>query len=393
MATNTTPQPQPTTDLLRHGDLATLVGILNDQAARKHDVIVPARDLLVTGDGMLTIPVVEHELSLDGVTDTMSMVPFNWNATAAAHLADRTGIPFAYWQRMANDDPTLLATNVNHWLAQDDRSFMVRSLLASGDRPGYVRAVMSDRYAAMDYLDTLMAVLDGVRAAGVDVTVNRENGGGVDLTERRMHVKIVAPQVAVAAQHLLGKYRSPFSGASGNDLPLLFAGISITNSEVGHGSFTVAPRIVVQVCKNGMTRTQDVLRKVHVGGQQAEGVVRWSLDTQKKRLDVLVAEVRDAVQQFLTVDYLAHVVADMEAAADTKVTKPQQAIEVVAKGLGYTKAQQEALLTHFIDGGDTSLLGIAHAITSVAQTVEDADQAADMEADCWKALDLARSTN
>lgn len=393
MATQPTPTTPPTTDTLRHADLRTLVDLLNDQAVRKHDVIVPARDLLLTDDGLLTVPVVEHELTLDGVTDSLRMVPFTYNGTAAGQLADRAGIPFAYWQRMAQHDPALLAANGNRWLGEDDRSFMVRSLLASDTRPGYVRAVLSDRYQALDYLDTLMAVLDGVREAGVDVSVNREDGGGVDLTERRMHVRIVAPQVALAAPQVLGRYRSPFTGASGADLPMLWAGLSITNSEVGHGSFTVAPRMVVQVCKNGMTRTQDVLRKVHVGGQRSEGVVRWSLDTQRKRLDVLAAEVRDAVQQFLAVDYLQAVVTELEDAAGVKVSKPAHVVEVVAKGLGYTKAQQEALLAHFVDGGDSSLLGVAHAITSVAQTVEDADQAADMEADCWRALALAAAAN
>lgn len=391
MATHTTPTPQPT-DTLRHGDLPTLVSILNSQAARKHDVIVPARDLVVTDDGHLTVPVQEHVLDAEGVTETLAMVPHTWNTVAAGHLAERCGIPWAYWQRMEREDLGLLAHNANRWLGDDNRSYMVRTLLGAPDQPGYVRAVMSDRYQAMDYLDTLMAVLDGVRAAGVDVSVNRENGGGVDLTERRMHVRIVAPQVALAAPHVLGGYRSPFTGQTGADLPLLWAGISVTNSEVGHGSFQVAPRIVVQVCRNGMTRTQDVLRKVHVGGQHAEGVVRWSMDTQRKRLDVLVAEVRDAVQHYLSLDYLTSVVAEMEQAAQVKVQDVQRTIQVVAKGLGYSQAAQATLLAHFMDGGDRSLLGVAHAVTSLAQTLEDADAAADMEADCWRAIDLAAAT-
>lgn len=380
------------TSTLRHGDLPTLVGILNDQAARKHDVIVPARDLLVTDDARLSIPVEQHDLTLEGVTSTLSMVPHTWNGVAGAHLAERCGIPLAYWQRMEREDSALLAANANRWLGADDRSYMVRSLLGSPDQPGYVRAVMSDRYAAMDYLDTLMAVLDGVRAAGVDVSVNREHGGGVDLTDRRMHVRIVAPQVAVAAPQVLGGYRSPFTGQTGADLPMLWAGISVTNSEVGHGSFQVAPRVVVQVCKNGMTRTQDVLRRVHVGGQHTEGVVRWSMDTQRKRLEVLTAEVRDAVQHYLSVDYVSAVVAEMEKAAGVKVQDVAHTIQVVARGLGYTKAAQDSLLAHFMDGGDRSLLGVAHAVTSVAQTLEDADMAADMEADCWRAISLAAGT-
>ena len=73
---------------------------------------------------------------------------------------------------------------------------------------------------------------------------------------------------------------SAFTGARGADNPLVFAGFVLTNSETGHGSFAIAPRLIAQVCSNGYTITRDAMREVHLGGQLGEGVItasrRWS---------------------------------------------------------------------------------------------------------------------
>ncbi len=94
----------------------------------------------------------------------------------------------------------------------------------------------------------LLAALDGVRAAGVPVTVD-----GCDLTDRRMYVRVACEQVRVLAPALLAGYRSPFTGATGAENPVVYAGFVLSNSETGCGAFTLTPRLVVQVCRNGLT--------------------------------------------------------------------------------------------------------------------------------------------
>ena len=83
-----------------------------------------------------------------------------------------------------------------------------------------------------------------------DVDVRR-----CDLTERRMYVQIASQSVAAQADVLLRDYVSPFTGARGADNPLVFAGFVLSNSETGHGSFSITPRLIVQVCSNGYTIT------------------------------------------------------------------------------------------------------------------------------------------
>jgi hypothetical protein len=140
-----------------------------------------------------------------------------------------------------------------------------------------------------------------------------------------------------------------------------------------------------------MTRNVDLLRAVHVGGRMEAGVIRWTEDTNSRLLDLVVARTRDAVSTFLSTDYLARYVADMEAAAGVQVTAPAATVAQVSKTLGYSDATADAILSAFIAGGDTTALGVGHAVTAVAVEVANSDTAATMEADFFRACELAVS--
>jgi hypothetical protein len=259
--------------------------------------------------------------------------------------------------------------------------------LFRGDEPGTVgiaRAMLSDRYRVVDHLDVLTAALQGVRDTGTEVQVV-----GADLSERRMVVRIQAPEVQALAPELLAGYRSPFSGASADDNPTVFAGLQLSNSETGGGAFTIVPRLVVQVCTNGMTVTKDAVRAVHVGGKLDEGVVRWSDATQQKNLELVQAKARDAVATFLDVDYMRQVIARATEQATAELTDPAKAVEQVGKRLGFTAEQTAGVLGHFIKGGQTTSGGLMQAVTSYAQTVADPDVAHDLEGQGFAALELA----
>ncbi|MEJ3745530.1 DUF932 domain-containing protein [Actinomycetes bacterium KLBMP 9797] len=326
-------------------------------------------------------------------------------------IAGKLGIPIGYLRRLRGEHPDLYDANVNGWLAHlpQSRSFLVRCF-TSAQGPGIARALLSDRYGIVDNLDVLMAALDGVRRAGVAVEID-----GCDLTERRMYVRIVAPQVAALAPALLAGYRSPWGGqdvghgwspdrvgraARGEGLayaagqePVVFAGFEITNSEVGNGRYSITPRLVVQVCGNGLTITADALRKVHVGARLDEGVVRWSRDTERRALELVTAQTRDAVEEFLNPGYVHAKVAAIEAKAGAPVTDPAGTVERVAASLSFSPQQQATILEHFIRGGQLTAGGIMQAVTSAAQVQADADLAHEMEAAGLKALELAAAAH
>lgn len=253
-----------------------------------------------------------------------------------------------------------------------------------------------------------MATLDGIRQVGVNVEFD-----GLDLSERRLYARVVAPQVRALAPLLLGGYRSPFGGEvyvpgrewtperarqaaaregqgyePGSE-PVLFAGFVISNSEVGDGAWSITPRIVAQVCGNGLQIVADATRAVHLGSRHDPGIIRHSLDTQEKELALITARARDAVATFLSAGYLERKAREIERQAGAPVTKPEETVRAVAKAARFSDDTTDAILAHFIRGGQLTAGGVMQAVTSVAQTLDDADTAHDLEGQALKVMELA----
>lgn len=366
-------------DITRNTDLQGLVNLLREQHVRKVDVVAPATSITAVG-GDLVLTGSEAVITEDGVTNGDGVyVP---NNVAVEGISAKLGIPLAYLRRLASERRDLFDENINGLLhggtsyadtdyPADDRSFLVRAFTAD-DGPGLARAFLSDRYAVMDNLDCLMSALSGIEQAGVDVQID-----GCDLSDRRMYVRVIAPEVKALAPTLLRGYTSPFTGEKGADNPTVFAGFVLSNSEVGNGAYTITPRIVVQVCNNGMTLTKDLVRAVHLGGRLDEGVVRWSAETEERNLSLIKAKTRDAVATFLDADYMARVVEGIEEKAGKPVEHHDE-VTRVTKALQFTVDQQEAILQHFSKAGQWTAGGVMAAVTSAAQGFS-ADAASDME--------------
>jgi hypothetical protein len=380
----------------RNATLSDLVALLRSQHAAKLDVVAPARDLRATGGRLLVRGAGEPALSMSGVTRRDALL--RPTGLADTGIADKLGIPIAYLRRLRAENLGLYDANVNAWLAhQPDRRFLVRGLTDGsaecgedgnggdgGASGGVVRALLSDSFRIVYNLDVLMAVLAGIRDAGAAVDIT-----GADLTESRMYVKVRSTEIAAQAPLLLGRYTSPFTGARGADNPLVFAGFVISNSETGHGKFTITPRLEVEVCANGLTLNKHALSAVHLGGKLPDGVIAWKADTQTAALDLVVKQARDAVTAFLDRDFVARRLAEIERNAAVEVTNPAATLEHVGAALRFPAEVAATILNHFIRGGDPTSGGVLHAVTSTAQTLPDADVAYDLERHGLAAMSLA----
>ena len=365
-----------------HATLAQMASLLRDQQARKVDVVAPATAIRARS-GQLVIDDSTPLITGEGVTLTAGA--YRPTGVCDQGIADKLGIPGGYLRRLREDHPRLYDLNVNSWLERDDRKFLIRCLRPeSGSGPGIARAFLSDGYKVIDNLDVIMACLEGIRASGFPVRVDQ-----CDLTDRRMYVRVVCEQVRSLAPALLAGYRSPFTGATGADNPVVFSGFVITNSETGCGAATLTPRLIVQVCDNGLQITKDAIRAVHLGERQDEGVITWSGRTQDKTLELITAKTTDAVRAFLAPEYAERALREIARAAGRPVADPAETVKTVSQKLRYTEAQQTAILDHFIRGGDVTAGGVMHAVTSVAQTLTDPDEAHELEASALRALEAA----
>lgn len=370
----------------RNADFTDLVAILENQQGRKLDVVVAA-PALTAENANLIIRGVDPLIENDGVTDVNGI--YRPTHVADEGIADKLGIPVAYLRKMRARVPELYDLNVQGWLEHDPaQTFLVRAFRGEQGPdgqpgPGVARAVLSRSYKRIDNLDLLTAALDGIRASGHPVQV-----ASCDLTDRRMYVRVKSEAVAVEARALMRGYRSPFSGKTAEELPLVFAGFKITNSEVGSGAFALTPYAEFEVCSNGM-KIGKALREVHLGSKQDEGVVKWSDTTQEKILEVISSKTADAVKTFLSESYLTDRLHSLEEDAARPISDPAKTVEQVTKQLSIPEATRRTVLDHFIKGGQNTAGGVMQAVTSTAQTLADADAAHDLEAQALPALALA----
>lgn len=410
---------------VRNADLMDLAAILREQHARKLDVVLPAASIRAE----------EALLIVDGgVSHPAASGRFRPTAVCDEGIADKLRVPVAYLKRLRAERPDLYDVNINGWLhgtsltdvpvdvdhppfyaEGDNRSFLVRTFrgdpmegaVVEPHQPfsiGVARAFLSDSFKLIDNLDVLTAGLEGIRASGTEVIVD-----GCDLTERRMSIRVIAPAVTALAPQLLAGYRSPFDqgvqragwslergreaaareglGYGAGEEPIVFGGFVLSNSETGGGAFSITPRFVVKVCANGLTITVDMLRNVHLGGRMDEGIVRWSDETQERNLELVASQAKDAVTTFLDVDYVRRKVAEINDAAGQAITRPEEQVKIITKRLGISEERTNDVLAHFIMGGQMTAGGVLNAITSVAQIVDDADEASELEAVAVRALE------
>lgn len=408
----------PLNTYARHMSLQDLVPLLQEQQAAKVDVVASASAIRAR-DGMIELFGVTPVVDERGVTAVDGL--YRPSGAADGQIADKLGIPVRYLRRLRDRDRLdLYDANINGWLhgplddlpEPDDRSFLLR-LFTPPDpgHPGVLRAMVSDRYGIIDNLDVLTAVLEGIHAAGADTQIR-----ACDLTDSTMHAKVYSPQMSALAPRFLAGYRSAFSNPEleaerrrvAGDLdrwrpiaaregkgyalgtePVVFAGFRLSNDETGHHAVRLTPELVVQICGNGLTIPMFAHTHRHVGERLDTGTVSWSQDTLRKKLAVITAETRDRVAEWLSPEFFAARVEELEQAAGAPVTQPDKTMDVLAKRLGFSESERAGVLSHFIAGGQLTAGGIANAVTSYSQTIGDPDRANALDDLAYQAMTLA----
>jgi hypothetical protein len=128
---------------------------------------------------------------------------------AHGQLAEHLGIPKKYYERMRQERPDLLATNINTWLAAKPERRLVRTL------DGRVWAFLSDKYRALDHVDLAEVVLPVLQRL-------EEVGAGALSIEAGVWTKLCT-NLAIAASRSMKKYHLGGRLDMGEDLAALLS--------------------------------------------------------------------------------------------------------------------------------------------------------------------------
>jgi hypothetical protein len=400
---------------LRAASLDDLVALLRHQKDVGYDIVVPAHDLSYV-NGRLHIKGGAARVSDDGVTSEDAVL--NPTPIFDDGIADRLKIPRDYHRRLRAErtqvaipeftdgaereiSHSLLDLNVNGHLQSFPASkrFLIRGFRTDDpDEYGIARSIHSNRFGAFDNLDLIVGSLKGMRAAyadqGKEFDPSKFRIYG-DLSERSFRLVVVAPEVTALAPVLLANYKNPFgehgrrgrgdeglgfvADATGERLPIVEAGFCVTNSEVGGGAAWRYPYINVRTCGNGAVHKAHGIRQVHAGTVLDDGVIDWGDDTRRNALEAFVLQTRDAVKTWLSPEYVASVVAEIEQTSGTPVDDIPATLERVAQTHLFTESEQAAVLDMFIKGGDLTAGGVMQAVTAAAQTLDSPDRAVEFE--------------
>ncbi len=273
-----------------------------------------------------------------------------------------TGVPSKYYDRMLAEEPVLLARNVNTWLEKQAEPRMVRTL--AGD----ARAFLSNRYNRIEN-EEIAAVAFPVLARLPDVRIVSS-----EVTERRLYIQFVVPGVE-------GEVKRG---------DVVQAGGVISNSEVGCGSVSVCGLIWRLACLNGM-KTQDALRRYHVGREVEEGALGWADDTRRADDRAVLLKVRDMVSAVVDQTRFQANLAKMRQLTMVEAKDPVKAVEVLSAKVGATEAEKNGILSALIKGADLSAWGLLNAVTAQAHTAGSYDRAVEFEGMGGQLLELGRS--
>lgn len=250
---------------------------------------------------------------------------------------------------------------------------MLRTFINPNGNGGIARALLSDSYKTIDNWDVCITILDIIRKyPGIQLQA-------ADITDRKFYMRFIDPSIEHQAPGLLRNYK--------NGNPGIVAGFVISNSEVGEGAFSIAPRALVLACTNGITRWDEKLRKVHLGSKMDHGYINWSNMTKQKNLELIQSQTADAISQWLSTDYLQNLTAWLTDIKQIKIQYPIDCTKNICKELKFDDAITERVISHYFHDGDHSALGIAQAVTHASLSFENADMQYESESKVYTLIE------
>lgn len=304
-------------------------------------------------------------------------------AHAVGQLLEKcdVSIPKTFAEKLAERHPEWAAELATNLLQASKQSRLVRML------DGRVRAFLSNSYRCLDNYDLAATALQVARDSGAEFLE-------CHLTPSRMEIKLVNrsvwDRIDAAQRGADGGYGSISNhkwighvgvGWQGEDLPggkdTVHPLVTVGNSETGEGGYFVKLGILQAVCCNSAILRKE-LQTVHIGQKQTvQGIL--SQETLRAEAKAIHLKARDIVKAAFAQEKFAEMCGIMKAAASVEIKNPKPALDFWVESGLFSEAQRDDVFAYFVRDYKQTALGLASAMTRLAQDTEDADVATELE--------------
>lgn len=292
---------------------------------------------------------------------------FGINDLAHKQIAEHVKIPTAYYDRMRQDAPDLLAANVNRWFTDNPSKRMVRTLF------GNARAVLSNGFRPLDNYDYCNAILPVLAERKLEIV-------SCDVTEKKLYIKAIDKQ----------EFQVPIGYRMGDGSHKIFdvccPCFIASNSEVGFGRITLDTGVYTRACTNLVWFAEGGFKRTHVGARHevTDGVLNLdailSDHTKTKTDEALWLQLRDVLKSAFKVEHVTKRIEQLTATAENPIDgKVEKVVTLAAERFGLNEGERDNVLRHLIQGGSLTQYGLHAAITRAAQDADDYDRATEME--------------
>lgn len=305
------------------------------------------RDFNAPIQSITAVPI-DNGIALKIGTDEKAFGQFNVNGWASTQVATYADIPKQYFDRIAEQNPELLAKSVNHGLqygSKDDKR-LVRTI------DGNVRGFLSNRYRMLDSYDLMETVLPTLLDKGFEVVSS-------EITDKRLYLKASTPKITTEI-------------AKGD---VVQYGVMVSNSDVGAGSLRIEPFITRLVCLNGMVM-ESKFKKAHLGGARLEDHVQELLQDSTRALNdkAFFATVRDYLLATMQANIFEAEIDKMREAASMPIRNVKDLDSVVELSMTATGIKGEGLKNGILaalatgnEGAGLTKWGLVNSFTRAAQ--------------------------
>ena len=361
--------------------LSELLARVQEQSARKQDIIADTSAIQVqtTSSSIDEAgnPWSRTSVILEGDGGAPTQI-YHANSVAFDEMVTKSGIDVSTGRRLQSQYPDVLDHALNRIHQQEPRKAMLRCFEGNGS--GVLRAVVSDKFKTFDNPDLLEAAIPVLMDSEAQWQVV-----SADITDKRLYARFKS--LAITGE-----------GAAVGDA--MAQGVSISNSETGHGSVSIAQIVWTLACLNGM-QTANKNRTAHLTSSRADGDTWALLTDESKRLDnrALSSKVADVTAAYSSREMFETVLEQFKKASGDIVeggmAAAQPAVETLGGILKLSKAETSSVLDGLMQtiqqdgyrGNPLSRATLVNAVTAAAHSA-DADSVNDWQALGGKVLDL-----